>query len=200
MYAGPASHVDREEYLLGKRIDRQIDPLLASEEKEKEVRRREGGTWRGWVMMFFWWQALATGPGALFSAPDAANSATDLAVKVREDPLFMIRKKEEEAKKQLASNPIKMKHLQEASLYIHDCTYTCRLRQKSSSHNLFCLPQLLAKERHSKHHHKSKKKKKQRERSRSPHRYSGGVCGCGCVCCESCGSAHCRKSSKGKRR
>lgn len=42
MYAGPASHVDREEYLLGKRIDRQIDPLLASEEKEKEVRRREG--------------------------------------------------------------------------------------------------------------------------------------------------------------
>ena len=38
MYAGVAGHVDREEYLLGKRIDRQIDPLLASEEREKEVR------------------------------------------------------------------------------------------------------------------------------------------------------------------
>lgn len=60
-------------------------------------------------------QALATGPGALFieGGSAGANNATDLAVKVREDPLFHIRKKEEEAKKKLASNPIKLKQLQQ---------------------------------------------------------------------------------------
>lgn len=118
------------------------------------------------VTVFFWWQALATGPGALFSAPDAANSAADLAIKVREDPLFLIRKKEEEAKKQLASNPIKMKQLQEVCLNMH-----VHMSLHNSSHHSLHLPQLLAKEKHSKHHRKSKKKKKQRERSRSPHRY-----------------------------
>lgn len=118
LYAGPASHVDREEYLLGKRIDRQIDPLLASEEKEKEVRERGWGMERVGVTVFLLWQALASGPGALFSAPDTANSAADLAVKVREDPLFLIRKKEEEAKKQLASNPIKMRQLQEVRRFM----------------------------------------------------------------------------------
>ncbi len=193
MYAGPASHVDREEYLLGKRIDRQIDPLLASEEKEKEVRRRGWGRGEGGGHSVLLGQALATGPGALFSAPDAANSTADLAIKVREDPLFLIRKKEEEAKKQLASNPVKMKQLQEVCLNIH----VHRSLHNSSHHSLH-LPQLLAKERHSKHHHKSKKKKKQRERSRSPHRYCM-LCGCGCVCSVSCGSAHYRKSSKRRR-
>ena len=42
---------------------------------------------------------------------DSANSSADLAVKIREDPLFMIRQREEEAKKRLASNPMKMRQL-----------------------------------------------------------------------------------------
>lgn len=37
MYSGPASSVDREEYLLGKKIDRQVDPTLAEDTREKEV-------------------------------------------------------------------------------------------------------------------------------------------------------------------
>ena len=36
-----------------------------------------------------------------------------MAVKVKEDPLFLIKKKEEEARKQLVSNPVKMKRLQQ---------------------------------------------------------------------------------------
>ena len=44
---------------------------------------------------------------------DAASSVADLAVKVREDPLFAIRKREEEAKRVLASNPVKMRQLQQ---------------------------------------------------------------------------------------
>lgn len=58
-------------------------------------------------------QALATSAGALFTSADGAGSSTDLAVKIREDPLFLIRKKEEDAKKLLASNPVKMKQLQQ---------------------------------------------------------------------------------------
>lgn len=34
-----ANEVDREQYLLGKKIDRQVDPLLASEDREREVRQ-----------------------------------------------------------------------------------------------------------------------------------------------------------------
>ena len=37
LYSSPASLVDREQYLLGKKIDRQVDPLLASEDREKQV-------------------------------------------------------------------------------------------------------------------------------------------------------------------
>ncbi|KAL5481252.1 hypothetical protein EMCRGX_G021383 [Ephydatia muelleri] len=93
LYSGPAAAINREEYLLGKKIDKLVDPVLQEQEQEK--------------------QALASGPGALFVAPDGANTTSDLAVKVREDPLFVIRKKEEDAKKLLMSNPIKMKQLQQ---------------------------------------------------------------------------------------
>lgn len=37
LYSSPSSLVDREQYLLGKKIDRQVDPLLASEDREKQV-------------------------------------------------------------------------------------------------------------------------------------------------------------------
>ena len=37
LYSGPAGGVNREEYLLGRKIDRLVDPVLAEEEKEKEV-------------------------------------------------------------------------------------------------------------------------------------------------------------------
>ena len=62
-------------------------------------------------------EALASGPGALFvGGATGANCAADLAVKVREDPLFLIKQKEEEAKKKLASNPIKLKQLQQVCM------------------------------------------------------------------------------------
>ncbi len=37
LYSGPGSSVNREEYLLGKRIDKAVDPTLVEEEREKEV-------------------------------------------------------------------------------------------------------------------------------------------------------------------
>lgn len=31
------NEVDREQYLLGRKVDRQVDPLLASEDRERQV-------------------------------------------------------------------------------------------------------------------------------------------------------------------
>lgn len=52
-------------------------------------------------------------PGSSFSSDANANTPADLAAKVRDDPLFLIRKKEEEKKKELINNPIKMKQLRQ---------------------------------------------------------------------------------------
>lgn len=44
-------------------------------------------------------------------------SVVDLSTKVRQDPLFLIKQKEEAAKKVLASNPVKMKQLKQVCLF-----------------------------------------------------------------------------------
>ena len=90
MYRGPAATVDREAYLLGKKIDKAVDQGLQAAEQERE--------------------ALASGPGALFASADT-DVAVDLAAKIREDPLFAIRKKEEERKRALLNNPLKLGQL-----------------------------------------------------------------------------------------
>ena len=92
MYQGIRG-VDREEYLMGKKIDKAVDTTLQDIEREKE--------------------ALATGPGALF-VPSKSDVTIDLAAKIREDPLFTIRKKEEERKKTIMSNPVKMAQIKQA--------------------------------------------------------------------------------------
>ena len=54
---------------------------------------------------------------------DSANTSADVAVKIREDPLFVIRQREEEAKKRIASNPMKLRKLKQ--VHMLDCVYTC---------------------------------------------------------------------------
>ena len=66
---------------------------------------------------------MSSGPGALFVGADSANTSTDLAVKIREDPLFVIRQREEAAKKRLASNPMKLRQLKQV----------CESKQRTSS-------------------------------------------------------------------
>ena len=50
--------------------------------------------------------------GATF-IPEISNPVKDMAAKIKEDPLFLIRKKEEESKKELVQNPIKLRKLKE---------------------------------------------------------------------------------------
>ena len=51
-------------------------------------------------------------PGALFQENIARRADIDMQAKIREDPLYAIRQKEEESRKRLLQNPIKMKQLQ----------------------------------------------------------------------------------------
>lgn len=90
IYEAPGDNINREDYLLGKKVDKYVDPTLQAAEREKHL--------------------LATTPGALFAGA-SVNATVDLENKIREDPLFEIKKREQEAKKRLANNPVKLKQL-----------------------------------------------------------------------------------------
>ncbi|KAI4903156.1 hypothetical protein NFI96_020454 [Prochilodus magdalenae] len=92
MYQGPAGQISREEYLLGRPIDKQIT---------QQYEEPESGP------------STETGllPGSIFN-PSTATSSLDMAAKIREDPLFEIRKREEDKKRSVLTNPVKMKEIQ----------------------------------------------------------------------------------------
>ncbi|NXH85614.1 CWC25 factor, partial [Edolisoma coerulescens] len=91
MYQGPGGMVNREEYLLG----RPVDKFILDKAEEKEA----GGSGHAGLL-----------PGSIF-ARAGANSVLDMATKIREDPLFVIRKREEEKKREVLNNPVKMKKI-----------------------------------------------------------------------------------------
>ncbi|XP_077544316.1 CWC25 spliceosome associated protein homolog [Haemaphysalis longicornis] len=120
MYQGVAGLVDREQYLLGRKVDKNFEIMKKEEEGVQDKNEDQE-------------------PGSIFvMAP--TNAAVDLENKIREDPLFAIRKQEMKTKKTLLSNPVKMKHLREM------------IEQSIKS---------------SKKAHKKKKKKKHKKKSRS---------------------------------
>ncbi|KAG8446555.1 hypothetical protein GDO86_014129 [Hymenochirus boettgeri] len=93
MYQGPGGMLNREDYLLGRPVDKYI--LDSMQEPESGPSSETGLL-----------------PGSIFTAT-GAHSALDLASKIREDPLFMIRKKEDEKKREVLKNPVKMKKIRE---------------------------------------------------------------------------------------
>ncbi|XP_022049052.1 pre-mRNA-splicing factor CWC25 homolog [Acanthochromis polyacanthus] len=93
MYQGPAGQVSRDEYLMGRPIDKQITDQY--EEPESGPSAETGLL-----------------PGSIFN-PSTPASNLDLAAKIREDPLFQIRKREEEKKREVLTNPVKMKKIKE---------------------------------------------------------------------------------------
>lgn len=93
MYQGPGGQVSRDEYLLGRPIDKQITDQY--EEAESGPSSQTGLL-----------------PGSIFN-PSTPASNLDLAAKIREDPLFEIRKREEEKKREVLTNPVKMKKIKE---------------------------------------------------------------------------------------
>ncbi|XP_039516175.1 pre-mRNA-splicing factor CWC25 homolog [Pimephales promelas] len=92
MYQGPAGQISRDEYLMGRPIDKQITQQF--EEPESGPSAETGLL-----------------PGSIFN-PTSSASTNDMAAKIREDPLFEIRKREEEKKRGVLTNPVKMKEIQ----------------------------------------------------------------------------------------
>lgn len=115
MYEGANSSIDREQYLLGKRITK------APEDKGDFIVENTGN------------ENLSVN----------ILERLDYESKVREDPLFSIRKKEDEKRRELLSNPVKRKRLQSA------------------------LKNAIIKDLESSQHKKKSKKKKQRSDSSS---------------------------------
>ncbi|XP_061584849.1 pre-mRNA-splicing factor CWC25 homolog [Cololabis saira] len=93
MYQGPAGQVSRDEYLLGRPIDKQITEQY--EEPESGPSAQTGLL-----------------PGSIFNPVTPANTL-DLAAKIREDPLFQIRKREQDKKREVLTNPVKMRKIKE---------------------------------------------------------------------------------------
>ncbi|OQR75182.1 hypothetical protein BIW11_03298 [Tropilaelaps mercedesae] len=101
MYKGVSALVDREDYLLGRKIDKTFDVIKAAEEQAEKGQQNNEKS-----------EGL---PSQLFKKRQIETDfvPVDMAIKVREDPLYMIKKQEYESKKQLLSNPVKMKMLQD---------------------------------------------------------------------------------------
>ncbi|KAK2178958.1 hypothetical protein NP493_521g00011 [Ridgeia piscesae] len=109
-----------EEYLLGRRIDKHIEEPKESEETDKDA------------------------PGALFEEVIARRTDLDMHTKMREDPLYAIRRQEEEARKKLLQNPIKMKHLQKLIEEKEQHRASKKRKEKKKKHK-----------KHKKHKHRS---------------------------------------------
>ncbi|XP_047116869.1 pre-mRNA-splicing factor CWC25 homolog isoform X3 [Schistocerca piceifrons] len=101
MYKKPGELVDREEYLLGRSIDKTFEQIQESEKAaassssvvDINLAEKAGGEHSSFASLL---------------APQV-----DLARKLQEDPLFAIRKKELETRSQILKNPVKLKKLQQ---------------------------------------------------------------------------------------
>jgi len=98
MYTGPSALVNREDYLLGRSVDKSFQ-LLEESEKGNPAFSFANEVEKDLTPMSIFSQRT-TGP-------------VDVIRKIKEDPLYQIQKKEEESWKQLLKNPVKMKQLQQ---------------------------------------------------------------------------------------
>lgn len=121
MYAGAAAQTasDREEFLLGKAVTDSHLPKSEAQEAASlsAVRRaaRGGGEVGGPSPYCACHPSVAQSSevaGAAFMLTNNANTDRDTARKVRADPLFAIKKKEQESVRDIMNNPLRMKQLQ----------------------------------------------------------------------------------------
>ena len=104
MYKGVSGHVDREDYLTGRKIDKSFE-MLDSEENPKLHQNDDEFRL----------------PNIASSSSTALNdnleqsimnmSKADIMAKMHEDPLFQIKMKQWEKRKELLKNPLKLKKL-----------------------------------------------------------------------------------------
>ncbi|XP_054710115.1 pre-mRNA-splicing factor CWC25 homolog [Uloborus diversus] len=132
MYQGPAAMVNRDDYLLGRKIDKSLEMLQQQESGVESKKDDSPGSDLVQLHLSFHnnhpmschlvqkncnslqSQKVLILVVPCISSQDLTGTATvDLANKIREDPLFCIMKKEKEQRKNLLTNPVKMKQLQQ---------------------------------------------------------------------------------------
>ncbi|XP_050306828.1 pre-mRNA-splicing factor CWC25 homolog [Anthonomus grandis grandis] len=104
IYKGANSLVDREEYLLGRKVDKTLDQLNNEEKETKFVLP----TPKNHV------EHECIPPSIRDFNKIVQAEQVDLQTKLQEDPLIAIKKREEEARRQFLQNPVQLKKLQEA--------------------------------------------------------------------------------------
>ncbi|NXB46644.1 CWC25 factor, partial [Leucopsar rothschildi] len=114
MYQGPGGMVNRDEYLLG----RPVDKFILDKVGDKDT---AGSGDTGLL------------PGSSF-ARAGASSGLDMATKIREDPLFIIRKREEEKKREVLNNPVKMKKIKALLQHSLDKKERKKKKEKKKKH------------------------------------------------------------------
>jgi hypothetical protein len=89
MYAGSMGTVNRDEYLLGKRVDSAVYKAEANDDLKP-----------------------AASEGATFQSTKSTLTAKDVMDKARGDPMFAIKKKEQEMIRSAMNNPLRMKKIE----------------------------------------------------------------------------------------
>ncbi|XP_044274646.1 pre-mRNA-splicing factor CWC25 homolog isoform X2 [Varanus komodoensis] len=143
MYQGPGGMMNRDEYLMGRPVDKYVFQTV----EDKEAHSSETGLL----------------PGSIF-AFTGANSSLEMASKIREDPLFMIRKREEEKKREVLNNPVKMKKIKEL---LQSSLEEKKKKKKKKKEK---------KKKHKKHrHHSSSSSENEQIKARSQEKTSSSV-------------------------
>lgn len=99
MYKGLQGHVDKEEYLTGRKIDKTFEL----------IRAEETGTSKGDLEL----DGVDVVPKSVLAGPSSGAGLTtvDIMAKLREDPLYEIKKREIDKRKEILNNPLKMKRI-----------------------------------------------------------------------------------------
>ncbi|KAK9891362.1 hypothetical protein WA026_014602 [Henosepilachna vigintioctopunctata] len=106
MYKGPTALVNREDYLLGRTVDKTLDQLN-SEEKSKLTNQLLAPP-KNHV------EHECIPPSIRDYNKIVQSEQVDLQAKLQEDPLVLIKRQEDETRRQFLQNPIQLKKLEEA--------------------------------------------------------------------------------------
>ncbi|KAF5298451.1 hypothetical protein FQR65_LT01230 [Abscondita terminalis] len=103
MYKGAQSSVDREDYLLGKSVDKGLEQLNAQEKQQQQGLQPPKNHVEHECI-----------PPSIRDYKEQIGEQVDINAKLQEDPLIAIKKQEEEKRRQFLNNPIQIKKLQRA--------------------------------------------------------------------------------------
>ncbi|KAL3285419.1 hypothetical protein HHI36_019521 [Cryptolaemus montrouzieri] len=106
MYKGPNALVDREDYLLGRTVDKTLEDL--NEEDKNKATNQFLPPPKNHV------EHECIPPSIRDYNKIVHSEQVDLQAKLQEDPLMLIKRQEDETRRQFLQNPIQLKKLQEA--------------------------------------------------------------------------------------